>query len=427
MPLKTIEITNLKPKEKDYQVPDGNGLSLIVRKKGTKTWLFQFRLNEAKGKYKYGSFPEISLDNARKLNAAARQLVALGRNPADLLDSKDAKQMIIDGYGIRDIEEKQAAIKKEAAVRALTTFGNAAEKYKAEWVDKNWKDPDKGWSPVRLHLLPKLSETALEAIEVSQLRELIYDIRERRGVAVALSCHNWASRIFGYSLEHEFCKINPAAAIKGKRIGTRNKRKRWLTTPEIRRYLTSLYQSSGYRGYKLALHLLLMLALRKNELCNAKWSEFNFDKQEWLIPSGRMKTKTDHWVMLPTQAIEMLQELKTFSAGSQWVMPMPTNSNRAMSGNNLDGTHEAALTAGNIVDYHIHDHRHTASTHLRERGFPAEVVETALSHAIPGMAGNYSHAEYKTQRLVMLQSWADFLDTVMTEKTVIQATFRKAM
>ena len=43
------------------------------------------------------------------------------------------------------------------------------------------------------------------------------------------------------------------------------------------------------------------------------------------------------------------------------------------------------------------------------------------------MAGTYSHAQYKTQRLEMLQSWADFLDTVMTEKTVIQATFRKAI
>ena len=170
-----------------------------------------------------------------------------------------------------------------------------------------------------------------------------------------------------------------------------------------------------------------MLALRKNELCGAAWSEIDFDKGEMLIPANRMKTKKNHLVMLPTQAIEMLKELQRLGGGSPWVMPMYTNPNRPMHSNNLDATHNAALACDEIPDYNIHDHRHTASTHLRERGHSPEVVETALSHAIPGMAGNYSHAQYKTQRLEMLQSWADFLDTVMTERTVIQATFRKAL
>ncbi|MGR9000410.1 MAG: hypothetical protein ACU88J_15380 [Gammaproteobacteria bacterium] len=101
---------------------------------------------------------------------------------------------------------------------------------------------------------------------------------------------------------------------------------------------------------------------------------------------------------------------------------MPTNSEKAMHSNNLDGAHNAALSGREISDHNIHDHGHTASTHLRERGHLPEVVETALSHAIPGMAGVYSHAQYKTQRLEMLQSWANFLDGIMTERTVIQAT-----
>ena len=142
------------------------------------------------------------------------------------------------------------------------------------------------------------------------LRELIYDLREKKGVAIALLSHGWADRIFSYAVEHDYCKHNPAALIKAARVGNRHKRTRWLTTPEIKRYLTGLYQSNCYRGYKLALHLLLMLALRKSELCGAAWSEIDFEKGEMLIPAGRMKTKKDHLVMLPTQAIEMLQELQ---------------------------------------------------------------------------------------------------------------------
>ena len=94
--------------------------------------------------------------------------------------------MVIDGCSIKEIESKAAATKEAEAIQALMTFGDAADKYKTEWVDKHWKSPDKGWSPVRLHLLPKLADTPLEAIDVTLLRELIYDLRERKGVAIAL-------------------------------------------------------------------------------------------------------------------------------------------------------------------------------------------------------------------------------------------------
>ncbi|WP_019867634.1 tyrosine-type recombinase/integrase [Methylovulum miyakonense] len=427
MALTDTEIKKAKALEKDYQMGDSKGLSLVVRKKGTKTWRYEFRLNAKKDKYHYGNYPEITLENARKIHAVARQLVEFGKHPSTLLDAPEAKQMIVDGYSIKEIEAKITATKEAEAIQALITFGDAADKYKTEWVNSKWKNPDKGWTPVRLHLLPKLEKMPLELIDVALLRELIYDIREHKGVATALSSHGWADRIFSYAVEHDYCKHNPAALIKAARVGNRKKRTRWLSTPEIRRYLSGLYQSNSYRGYKLALHLLLMLALRKSELCGAAWSEIDFEKGEMLIPAGRMKTKKDHLVMLPAQAIEMLYELQRLGGGSPWVLPMPTDPNRAMHSNNLDGAHNAALAAGDIIDYNIHDHRHTASTHLREQGHSPEVVETALSHAIPGMAGTYSHAQYKTQRLEMLQSWGNFLDTVMNERTVIQATFRKAV
>lgn len=427
MPLTDTEIRKSKASGADYQMADGKALFLVVRKKGTKTWRYEFRLNDKKHKYHYGNYPEISLDNARKIHAVARELVQFGRHPSTLLDSSEAKRMIVDGHGIKEIEARIKAIKEAEALNALMTFGDAADKYKTEWVDKNWKSPDKGWTPVRLHLIPKLSELPLDQIEVSTIRELVYDIRENVGVATALSSLAWAERIFSYAIEHDLCKHNPAALVKPARVGNRNKRDRWLTTPEIRRYLIGLYQANCYRGYKLALHLLLMLALRKQELTGAAWSEIDLDKGEMLIPAGRMKTKKDHLVLLPTQAIEMLLELQGLAGGSPWVMPMPTDLKRAMHSNNLSAAHAAALENGDIIDYNIHDHRHTASTHLREQGHSPEVVETALSHSIPGMAGTYSHAQYKDQRREMLQSWADFLDNIVTEQTVIHTNFRRAI
>ena len=425
MPLTALQCRKAKPKEKDYSVADDDGLFLIVRATGGKSWLGDFVRQGARHKLTYGRYPEISLDHARKLHAAARALAETGKKPADVLGSNLARQMIGDGYRLAEVEAAIIEDSQRQTLAARITFAEAASRFKTGWVDHNWKSPDKGFAPVRNHLLPPLGDLALEDIDAPMLRELFYGIRERRGTQAALHAHGWCSRIFAYALEHDWCKQNPAQAIKAARIGTKSKRERWLRPQEIRRYLAGLYQADCYRGYKLALHLLLMLALRKGELCGASWAEFDIDNGEWLIPAGRMKSSREHRVFLPAQAITMLQELKRLASSSEWVMPMPTNLKRPMHSNNLNGAHQAAIIAADIDDYVIHDHRHTASTLLREQGHPPEVVETALSHAIPGMAGTYSHAQYKTQRLAMLQSWADFLDSVMNEQTVIQATFRK--
>jgi hypothetical protein len=211
---------------------------MAVRAEGAKFWRYEFRIGGKKFKYGLGNYPEISLTNARKILAVARELVEFGQHPATLLDNSGAMQMIISGCSIKEIKAKAVTNKDLELLETLMTFGDAAEKYKTNWVDKKWKDPDRGWSPVKLHLLPKLADTPLEAMDVNMVRELIYNIRENKGIAIALLCHGWADRIFSYAVEHDFCKHNPAALIKAARVGTRNKRTCWLSTPEIKRYLT---------------------------------------------------------------------------------------------------------------------------------------------------------------------------------------------
>lgn len=418
--LKDQEIKKLKPTGKDYQKADYEGLVLLVRAQGTKTWRYEFRLDGKKQKYAYGNYPEFSLEDARTLHRTARKLVEVGKHPSTVLDSDTAKKMLIDGASTREVEIEIA--KQEAKT---ITFGELAALYRADWVEQNWKNPDKAWSPVNRHLLPKLADKPLSDIDVVLFREMVYSIRERVGIPTARICRDWTKRIFDYGVEHDFCQHNPANLIKPGRVGKWVRRERWLKTPEIKRYLTVLYQANCYRGHKLALHLLLMTGLRISELCETAWADINIDKTELLIDGKRMKGRKDHLVLLPTQALEMLQELKLLAGGSPWVFPSDRNPLKHSGPGTLRYNHQEICATAGLEDYKPHDHRHTASTHLREQGHSPEIVETALAHAIPGVAGIYSHAQYRDQRLAMLQSWANFLDSVMTEQVVIQGTFRK--
>ncbi len=408
MALTDVQLRKLKPTGNEYQVADGHGLVIVVRAKGTMHWRYEYRIDGKKKKLPLGTYPAITLTEARRDHQAAKLMVDRGICPL-------AERQLEVAKSVQDKIDLESRI----------TFGAVANHYKSEWVNRNWKNPDKGFSPVRVHLLPILADKVLEEIDIKEMRELLFSVREHRGVQAALHAHGWATRIFDFAIENEWCKTNPARQIKAARIGVKGKRSRFLKVPEIKVYLLGLYQANTYRGYKLALNLLLILALRKNELCQASWNEFDLDKGEWVIPANRMKSGAEHHIYLPKQAITILKELAGLGRGSKWVLPMPTNPNRFMSGNNLDGAHAAAINAASIEDYVIHDHRHTASTHLRELGHSPEIVEIALSHAIPGVAGIYAHAKYKQQRLEMLQNWADFLDGIVSEQEVVKATFRQ--
>lgn len=410
MALTDVQLRKLKPTGNEYQVADGHGLVIVVRAKGTMHWRYEYRIDGKKKKLALGTYPAVPLTEARRDHQAAKLMVDRGICPL-------AERQLEVAKSVQDRKDIESRI----------TFGAAANHYKSEWVDRNWKNPDKGFSPVRVHLLPILADKALEEIDIKEMRELLFAVREHRGVQAALHTHGWATRIFDFAIENEWCKANPARQIKAARIGVKGKRSRFLKVPEIKAYLLGLYQANTYRGYKLALNLLLLLALRKNELCQASWDEFDLDSGEWVIPANRMKSGAEHHVYLPRQAITILKELAELGRGSKWILPMPTNTNRFMSGNNLDGAHAAAINAAGIEDYVIHDHRHTASTHLRELGHSPEIVEIALSHAIPGVAGIYAHAKYKQQRREMLQHWADFLDGIISEQDVVKATFRQSV
>jgi integrase len=83
----------------------------------------------------------------------------------------------------------------------------------------------------------------------------------------------------------------------------------------------------------------------------------------------------------------------------------------------------ARLQFTNLEPMTIHDLRRTASTLLHEKGFSGDVIEKALNHSIRGVRAIYNRAEHAGERKRMLQWWADFLDALMNESTVLVGNF----
>ena len=83
-PLVDTRLRNAKPKEKPYKLTDGNGLYLLVTPTGGKLWRFDYSFSAKRKTLSIGSYPEVSLTDARQRRDEARKLLVSGVDPSEL-------------------------------------------------------------------------------------------------------------------------------------------------------------------------------------------------------------------------------------------------------------------------------------------------------------------------------------------------------
>jgi integrase len=399
MALTDTKIKALKPSEKRMQVSDGRGLSLDVLPSGKLSWLYRYRLNGKYERVPIGHYPDVTLRLAREKRDEMAALLARGKSPAEMLQSK----------------------RRGAGILTVSKF---ADRYFQEQVMKNWKDPRDVRRYLKNEIEPTLGPKLLNEVTVLDVQAVVYRKRDNGRVSSALQIRRVLKQMYDYALELQLVNSNPAAQVATRYIGKARKRTRVLTPHEIKVYLRTVYQSNIRRQFKLALHIILLTLSRKSELLSARWKDVNFETGEWLISAENAKNGKPHIVYMSQQVVEMMQELNRLAGYSELVMPGRGSLKRPFADNALNKALEG-LTF-DMDPLTIHDLRRTGATLLRENGFEAEVVEKALSHEAQGIKAVYIIAEYAEQRKRMLQWWADYVDSIVNESKVIEANFKRS-
>ena len=121
----------------------------------------------------------------------------------------------------------------------------------------------------------------------------------------------------------------------------------------------------------------------------------------------------------------MFRELKALAGGSNYILRGRGSKDQPFAKNALNKSLEG-LTF-NMEPFTIHDQRRTACTRLNEKttknAWSKDVIEKALCHEKGGIEGVYNRAEYAEQRKKMLQWWANYVDSLITESKVIVGNF----
>lgn len=381
--LTATQIKNLKADEKDYRIHDGNGLYLLVRKTGTKTFLH--RIRKPKDTFhKIGAFPAVSL-------AEARSFVA----------DKQLKK-----------EQEDSAIE-----RVDEKFCDVAEK----WFDSiraNYSDEHNRKIRVSLEndIYPYIRNKHIAAVTSKDVYLLLRPLEERGAPTMAVKVKGWLHSIFKYAIRNLNCETDPTLSVDVVRPKIQHSVA--LNDALLKRLFNEFENSTVQHRTKIANRLLVLTMLRTSELFKTKYSDIDFEKNILVIGPERMKRKIAHVVPLSDYAIELFNEMRQYSGNSEYVFPHPTDKNKNMS---LTTVYAAVLVTRpwlRDLKFSPHGYRATSSTMLNQWGFRSDIIEKQLAHSSSDkVRGSYNHADYLDERRVMLQTWSDYIKDIVQEAT----------
>ncbi|MFB9160182.1 tyrosine-type recombinase/integrase [Chromobacterium violaceum] len=381
---------------------DGDGLWLRFRENDkVPVWRYRYKFAGKSRTMQIGSYAELSLAKAREAVKSLSARVALGHDVAA------EKQ-----------EKKSAALAKIEEEKNAVTMLALANEYYERMILGRWKHPDIVRRRIDKDIGPMLGKMKVEDIKPRHIDDMLQTIVKRGAPTIANDVLRWTRRMFDYAIKRHIIEINPASAFDlGDAGGKEEARERALSRDELAKLFQAMKLARGFSVENdLAIRLLLLLCVRKMELCAARKEEFDLPAGVWHLPGERSKTGKPIDIPLPALAVEWLQQLFDLAGPSGWLLPA-----RKMQHRMVPHIHEGTIGTAlgkvkprmpELAAFTIHDLRRTARTHLAELGVDPVVAERCLNHKIKGVEGIYNRHDYFNERRDALSKWAGLLDAL---------------
>lgn len=406
MPLTDTSIRNAKARAKPYKLGDSGGLFLLIQPSGGKLWRLKYRVDGREKKLGLGTYPEISLADARKRRDEAREVLANGKDPS---------------------REKQQA-KRRAKAAAADTFGEIASEYIAKRRREGLSETTADKSEYYVKRLgPAISRLPVSEITPSDLLTELRRIEVLGNFETAKRTLQLAGRVFRYAVATARLVSDPSRDLRGALTAPQPKHLAAIT--EAEQVGALLRAIDGYNGQpvtKLAMKLTPHVFVRPGELRHAEWHEVDLEAAVWTIPSGKMKMRMVHQVPLSKQAIDLFRQLHAITGPEGYVFPSIRSRARPMSENTVTAALRRLGYTGDEMT--AHGFRATASTLLNESSkWNPDAIERALSHKERDrVRAAYHRGPHWKERVEMAQWWSDYLDQLRKGADILSFPERAA-
>lgn len=392
MPKRILEATALEVSrlrtDGSHAVGGVSGLYLQIVG-GSRVWVFRYVHMRQRRRMGLGSYPLVSLAEARE---AAREALKLRNSGTDPIQAR------------RDIREAA-----RLAHAQLLEFDKAAEafikEHESTW--RNAKHAQQWRNTLATYVSPKFGTVAVSKVEQSDVLRAISPIwKTKTETATRLRGRieqvlDWATA-HGHrtgpnparwrgQLEHILADPNKVAPVQHHAAVSFSK------LPAVYQKINAVH-GQGAR----ALRFLILTAARSGEVRGMVWDEVDLEAGLWVVPASRMKAKKEHRVPLSRQAVALLRSL-----------PRDPLVEHVFPSNRKGPLSDMALTA--VMRRHQpnavpHGFRSTFRDWAGEiTHHPRDAVELCLAHAIDTKTeAAYRRADMLEKRAAIMQEWADY-------------------
>jgi integrase len=365
-------------KAKRYEVRDEIVPGLVIRlsSTGRKIWYLSTRVGDKTRRIKIGTYPVLSLADAREAGRGVLRGIQLGK----FLMPEPVKQTF-----------------RDVATQFIELY--------AKPRNRTWKSTER--------VLTKFSSLNYKPIADIKRADIVrvLDGLIAAGMTVGVNRALAAiKKLFAWCVDRGLVDHSPIAGLRppAKEVS----RERVLSDDE----LLASWRAAEREGFPFEhfLKLLLLTGQRRGEVAGMRWSEIDFEKSTWTIPGNRAKNAKQHAVPLALLAVSILKETPRFF-NSDFVFT--TTGRTPISG---FGRLKRRLgeKAGD-ESWRLHDLRRTVATGLAELGIRPHVIEAVLNHRsgiVSGVAAVYNRHTYLEDKREALRAWCARVATLIAEE-----------
>ena len=381
---------------------DGDGLRLVVKPTGRKSWLLRFQLAGRRREMGLGSFPEVTLKKARQDASNKRSQLSDGIDPLAARDIERAAQREAQ----RTSEAKQLKFETLAKEYCEAHGGTWSDKWRKGWLRKlelyafdhigKLSAEEIGTPQVLKVLQPIWSTKTRTADELRGQIEQVLDAAKARNLREGENPARWRGH-----LDNLLSRAEKKKARKREHFEAM----RWQDVPVLMESL-----SANNTPASLAAQLLIMTSARAHMVRFARWDEFDLDAGTWSLPDERMKMRVAFVIPLAEEVVKLVKSIPR-EERSAFLFPgqgktgvMHANAIRTL----LHGMGYKQIT------------RHGFRSSFRDWAgecthYPREVCEMALAHDERDQTeGAYSRSDFLDKRRALMNDWNKFITTPMT-------------
>jgi integrase len=344
------------------------GLSLRISYGGRKAWNMHYRVHGKLRRISLGTYPAMSLAEAREAWREARKDIARGIDPSLAVMPSAVPVTAFSAVAAEWLERDQGRNRSLAAVKRI----------------------------VNRELIPAWGNRPISDIGRRDCRDLVDGIADRAPV-MARRVHSYLHRLFGWSVGRDIITVNPMIGLP--KPGSEPSRDRVLTNDE----LVAVWKGAEALGfpYGPAHQLLILSGARREEIGRLRWSEIDSDTIN--LKGDRTKNGEPHLIPLSAPARTLLESLPRF-ADSDYVFTV--NGHKHVTAWWLAKEKLDAIVK--IEPWRVHDLRRTVATGLQRIGASLQTIEAVLGHvggSRSGVVGTYQRYGFQPEAKAALEAW----------------------